>query len=84
MKKNFLIVVADYYKDISQGLLKSANKTLPRSCKIKTISVPGVFEIIKCFIKRIRQLLINQIILYNIGRNYSNSRSNASFNSSFD
>ena len=45
MKKNFLIVVADYYKDISQGLLKSANKTLPRSCKIKIISVPGVFEI---------------------------------------
>ena len=55
MKKNFLIVVADYYKDISQGLLKSANKTLPRSCKIKIISVPGVFEIPVTISKNIKK-----------------------------
>ena len=45
MKKNFLIVNADYYKDISFGLLRSAKKSLPKSCKIKIINVPGVFEI---------------------------------------
>ena len=45
MKKNFLIVVANYYKDISKGLLKSAIDSLPKSSKIKTINVPGVFEI---------------------------------------
>ena len=45
MKKNFLIINADYYKDISFGLLRSAKKSLPKSCKIKIINVPGVFEI---------------------------------------
>mgnify|MGYP003688559987 FL=1 len=45
MKKKYLIVIADYYKDISKGLLKSALDTLPRTCLIKTIKVPGVFEI---------------------------------------
>ena len=45
MKKNFLIVNANYYKDISSGLLKSAKNLLPSSCIIKIINVPGVFEI---------------------------------------
>ena len=45
MKKKFLIVIADYYKDISNGLLNSAKSVLPKSCLIKVISVPGVFEI---------------------------------------
>ena len=45
MKKKYLIVIADYYKNISKGLLKSANETLPESALIKTINVPGVFEI---------------------------------------
>ena len=45
MKKKYLIVIADYYKDISKGLLKSANDCLPKSSLIKTINVPGVFEI---------------------------------------
>ena len=45
MKKKFLIVIADYYKDISRGLLKSAKAVLPKSSLIKVISVPGVFEI---------------------------------------
>ena len=45
MKKNFLIVNANYYKDISAGLLKSAKNLLPKSSKIKIINVPGVFEI---------------------------------------
>ena len=45
MKQKYLIVIANYYKDISKGLLKSAYDTLPKSSSIKTINVPGVFEI---------------------------------------
>ena len=45
MKKKYLIVIADYYKDISDGLLKSALKYIPRSSRVKIIKVPGVFEI---------------------------------------
>ena len=45
MKKKYLIVVADYYKDIAKGLLDSALKLIPKSNLIKIINVPGVFEI---------------------------------------
>ena len=45
MKKKYLIVVADYYKDISKGLLDSALKSIPKLNFIKVIKVPGVFEI---------------------------------------
>ncbi len=45
MRKNFLIVVADYYKEISKGLVHSAQKLIPKSNNIKIIKVPGVFEI---------------------------------------
>ena len=45
MKKKILIVNANYYKEISFGLLKSAKIFLPKNFKIKIINVPGVFEI---------------------------------------
>jgi len=45
MKKRCLIVIADYYTDISSGLLKSAINALPKMSFIKIIKVPGVFEI---------------------------------------
>ena len=45
MNKKILIVLANYYKDISNGLLKSALKKIPKSSYIKIIKVPGVFEI---------------------------------------
>ena len=45
MKKKILIVIANYYADISLGLLNSAKKVLPKSFNIKIIKVPGVFEI---------------------------------------
>ena len=45
MNKKFLIVNANYYKDISSGLLKSALKTISKNNKIKIVNVPGVFEI---------------------------------------
>ena len=45
MKKKILIVIANYYADISLGLLNSAKKVLPKSFNVKIIKVPGVFEI---------------------------------------
>ena len=45
INKKILIVLADYYKDISDGLLKSALKNISRSNRVKIIRVPGVFEI---------------------------------------
>ena len=45
MNKNFLIVNANYYEDISSGLLKSAKSLIPKNNKVKVINVPGVFEI---------------------------------------
>jgi len=55
MKKKFLIVIADYYKDISKGLLASAMDILPKSSLIKVINVPGVFEIPVTISKNIRK-----------------------------
>ena len=43
MTKKILIVVASYYKNISDGLLASAKKKLPKH--VSLITVPGVFEI---------------------------------------
>ena len=55
MKKKYLIVIADYYKDISKGLLNSAKETLPKSSLIKIINVPGVFEIPVTISKNIKK-----------------------------
>ena len=55
MNKNFLIVNANYYKDISSGLLKSATNLLPKNSKVKIINVPGVFEIPVTISKNIKK-----------------------------
>ena len=55
MKKKLLIVIADYYKNISKGLLNSAKGVLPNSSSIKVISVPGVFEIPVTISKNIKK-----------------------------
>ena len=55
MKKKYLIVVADYYKDIAQGLLDSALNLIPKSNIIKIIKVPGVFEIPVTISKNIKK-----------------------------
>ena len=55
MKKKILIVIADYYEDISFGLLKSALGYLPKSLNIKTMKVPGVFEIPVTISKNIKK-----------------------------
>ena len=55
MKKKYLIVIADYYKDISKGLLDSALKSIPKLNSIKIIKVPGVFEIPVVISKNIKK-----------------------------
>ena len=55
MNKNILIVNANYYQNISSGLLKSALNLIPKKCKIKVINVPGVFEIPITISKNLRK-----------------------------
>ena len=55
MKKKILIVVANYYKDISIGLLSSAKRFIPKNSKFKVIEVPGVFEIPVTISKNIKK-----------------------------
>ena len=56
--KKILIVTADYYKDISSGLLNSAKKNLPRNFSVKIIKVPGVFEIPVTISKHLKNLML--------------------------
>ena len=55
MKKKYLIVIADYYKDISKDLLKTAYDTLPKSTITKIFNVRGVFEIPVTISKNIKK-----------------------------
>ena len=55
MKQKYLIVIADYYENISKGLLNSALQTIPRLNLIKIIKVPGVFEIPVTISKNIKK-----------------------------
>ena len=55
LNNKYLIIIADYYKDISKGLLKSAKDILPKSKSIKIIKVPGVFEIPVTISKNIKK-----------------------------
>ena len=55
MKKKILIVVSDYYKDISEALLKSTKKYLNKKISLKIIKVPGVFEIPVTISKNIKK-----------------------------
>ena len=55
MNKRILIVLANYYEQISRGLLDSAKKSLPKSVKTTLIKVPGVFEIPVVISKNIKK-----------------------------
>ena len=52
--KKILIVIADYYEDISSSLLKSAKSNLS-NFSLKIIKVPGVFEIPVTISKNIKK-----------------------------
>ena len=45
MKKKILIVIADFYPDISKELLRTAQNELKSFTKVNIIKVPGAFEI---------------------------------------
>ena len=53
MKKKILIVAANYYVDISDGLLSNAKRVL--QVPFDLISVPGVFEIPVTIAKNIKK-----------------------------
>ena len=55
MKKKILIVIANYYKDVSEELLKGAKEELNKFAKIKIIEVPGVLEIPVTISKNIKK-----------------------------
>ena len=60
MRKKYLIVVADYYKDVSNGLLDNALKSISKFNLIKIIKVPGVFEIPITISKNMKKHLVAQ------------------------
>ena len=55
MKKKCLIVVANYYENISNNLLQSALKSIKNKLSFKIIYVPGVFEIPITISKNLRK-----------------------------
>ena len=55
MKKKILIVVANYYKEISKTLVTSTIKKMNNFAKVKIIKVPGVFEIPVTIAKNIKK-----------------------------
>ena len=55
MKKKILIICANYYREISKGLLKSAYNKLPKTYTSKLINVNGVFEIPVTISKNIKK-----------------------------
>ena len=54
-KRKILIVIANYYSDISNSLLDSAKKTLIKPFKLRVITVPGVFEMPVIISKNIKK-----------------------------
>ena len=55
MNKKCLIVVANYYENISKNLLQSALKSIKNKLSFKIIYVPGVFEIPITISKNLRK-----------------------------
>ena len=53
--KKILIVAANYYKDVSLTLLKSAQLKISKKYSIKVMNVPGVFEIPVVISKNIKK-----------------------------
>ncbi len=45
MKPKILIIIANYYREISNQMLKSCINYLDKKARYKIIKVPGVFEI---------------------------------------
>ncbi len=55
MKPKILIVLADYYRDISVDLLESTINLIDKKSKFNLIRVPGIFEIPVVISKNIKK-----------------------------
>ena len=55
MKPKILIVAANYYKKITNGLIVNSNRILNKKAKHKLILVPGIFEIPIVIAKNIKK-----------------------------
>ena len=55
MKKKYLIVIANYYQNITKGLLNNSLRLIPKNSSVKIINVPGVFEIPVTISKNIKK-----------------------------
>ena len=53
--KKILLVVANYYQDISKGLIQSAKKKFSKNYILEIKEVPGVFEIPVLISKHIKR-----------------------------
>ncbi|SMF75717.1 6,7-dimethyl-8-ribityllumazine synthase [Candidatus Pelagibacter sp. HIMB1321] len=53
--KKILFVVANYYKDVSKGLIQSAKKKFSKNYILEIKEVPGVFEIPVLISKHIKR-----------------------------
>jgi len=53
--KKILFVVANYYKDVSKGLIQSAKKKFSKNYILEIKEVPGVFEIPVVISKHIKR-----------------------------
>ena len=53
--KKILIILANYYEDISSSLLSSAKLSIPKNYSTKLLKVPGVFEIPVVISKNIKK-----------------------------
>ena len=58
MKKKYLIDIADYYKDISKGLLGSAMSRLPKSSLIKS----SMFQVFLKYQLQFQRILISMML----------------------
>ncbi len=66
MKKKILVIIADYYKDISNDLLKSTlNNLNKKHYSIKILKVPGVFEIPVTISRVVSPPLSNSLYFFN-------------------
>ena len=58
MKKKYLIVVADYYKDIAKGLLDSALKLIPKSNIVRLLEFLVFLKYQLQFLKILKNMML--------------------------
>ena len=64
--KKILLVVANYYQDISKGLIQSAKKKFSKNYIFDIKEVPGVFEIPVVISKHIKRYDVKGYLVFPI------------------